>query len=332
MEGLNISLIQNNADGLESPVGLKLDKSHPTGKDRGKALANSGTSGQTYQQTPLPAETPELIVRYSAEITKFVVCGLCAFGVCCASYQPSQAQDTADKKNRRIELQAAEKSSDSKDKGDRDGWRNLLPQKSIDDWKKSDWEVTDFGVETQVTWNGKQLVLEMGDPLNGINYRKKDFPKQDFEIYLEAKRVEGSDFLCGLTFPVGKQFCSFVAGGWGGGVVGLSNVDGFDASENETSSYFDFKNGEWYKFRVRVDRQEIRTWINEKQFFIIAREGREFDTRIEMFASQPLGLSAYLSKVIVREFKWRPVVQPKKAQTKPKPKNDGVGGAVEPIE
>ena len=37
-----------------------------------------------------------------------------------------------------------------------------------------------------------------------------------------------------------------------GGVVGLSSIGGFDASENETTQFVEFKNGQWYKIRLRV--------------------------------------------------------------------------------
>lgn len=61
-------------------------------------------------------------------------------------------------------------------------------------------------------------------------------PVMNYELSLEAMRVDGSDFFCGLTFPVGSNFCSFIVGGWGGGVVGLSSLNSEDASQNETTN------------------------------------------------------------------------------------------------
>ena len=180
------------------------------------------------------------------------------------------------------------------------GWKPLLPKKGI-----KGWEITDFGVPGKVSRKEASLILEMGDPLNGINYTGKDFPTSDFEIYLEAKRLEGNDFLCGLTFPVGDEFCSFIAGGWGGYLVGLSSVDGFDASENATTTNHDFENGRWYRFKLRVDDEYVRAWIDDTEFFRQERKGHDFSTRIEVYASQPLGLCAYQSKVEIRKFQWR---------------------------
>ncbi len=186
--------------------------------------------------------------------------------------------------------------------GDKPQWKSLLPEKGMEGW-----EVTDFGGEGEVKRDGEQLVLGSGDPLTGINYKKGDFPTENYEIEVEAQRVDGNDFLCGLTFPVADEFCSLIAGGWGGGVVGLSSVDGYDASENATSLYQPFDNNKWYKFRVRVDPQHITAWINDKEAIKQEREGHEFSTRIEVYVSQPLGYCAFQSQVGIRNFRWRPL-------------------------
>jgi hypothetical protein len=183
----------------------------------------------------------------------------------------------------------------------KEGWKSLIEEKSLEGW-----ESTNFGGEGEVTVAGHEVTMESGDPLTGINY-KREFPKTNYEIELEAQRVDGSDFLCGLTFPVGKDHCSFIAGGWGGGVVGLSSIDGFDASENATTQFFQFKNGQWYKFRVRVDDKVIRAWIDDKMLVEQEREGHNFTLRGEVLASRPLGYCAFQSKVKIRNFRWRPV-------------------------
>lgn len=239
--------------------------------------------------------------------------------VCCC--QLSFGQDTLERPKSKAEKgassEAAEAAADVSSKQDakkeKDGWISLLPEKGLEGW-----EPTDFGSKGEVKRDGDMLVIEMGDPLNGVNYTKKDFPTENFEIVLEAQRVEGADFLCGLTFPVGKEFCSFVAGGWGGTVVGLSSMNGFDASENETSTFKQFENGKWYKFKVRVDDKQITTWIDDEELFVVDREGNEFSTRIEVYSSQPLGFCAFQSKVLVRDFKWRSIGAVKKDEaTKP---------------
>lgn len=184
----------------------------------------------------------------------------------------------------------------------KDDWRPLLSEKGLEGW-----QVTDFGGRGEVHRDGELLVLEKGDPLCGITTTRKDFPTDGYEIELEAMRIEGNDFLCGLTYPVGKEFCSLICGGWGGGLVGLSSVDGYDAAENSTSTHYEFKNGEWYKFRLRVDSENITAWINDKEMIKQERDGHEFSTRIEVYVSQPLGFCVFQSKVAVRNFRWRPL-------------------------
>jgi hypothetical protein len=111
-------------------------------------------------------------------------------------------------------------------------WKKLLPQKGLDGW-----ESTNFGGEGGVKIEDGVLTMERGEPLTGVTRLGKDFPTESFEMRWSAQRVDGSDFFAGVTFPVGKEHCSLIAGGWGGGLVGISSIDGNDASENETASY-----------------------------------------------------------------------------------------------
>ena len=91
------------------------------------------------------------------------------------------------------------------------------------------WEITNFGPQGPVYVSGDAIILGMGDGCTGITW-KGDFPVSGYEVTLEAKRVEGNDFFCGMTFPAGNMPCTFIVGGWGGTVVGLSSINGYDAS------------------------------------------------------------------------------------------------------
>ncbi len=182
----------------------------------------------------------------------------------------------------------------------KDGWKLLVQPDSL-----KDWEATQFGGEGDVKVDDGVLFLGMGDPLTGITWKGAAFPKNNFEIKLEARRMDGNDFLCGLTFPVGEKHASLIAGGWGGGTVGLSSVDGNDASENSTSTFRDFKNKEWYSFRVRVDDDHVTAWIDDERIFQQERKGHEFSVRAEVLSSRPLGFCVFQSKVEVRNFAWR---------------------------
>ncbi len=171
------------------------------------------------------------------------------------------------------------------------------------------WEKTKFGGEGDIEVKGGTLVIGAGNSLSGVHWTG-DYPKMNYEISLEAMRVDGSDFFCGLTFPVGDDSCSFICGGWGGGVVGLSSLDGSDASENETTGYEEFKNGQWYKIRVRVTDGKIEGWIDDKQRVDVDTEGKRIGVRIEVDLSRPLGIATYNTTAALRDIKIKPVDGP----------------------
>ncbi|HBE71407.1 MAG TPA: hypothetical protein DDW52_24950 [Planctomycetaceae bacterium] len=206
--------------------------------------------------------------------------------------------------------QDASKKEKAKEKDD--GWRKLLPAKGL-----GKWEVTDFGGEGKVTWNGKQLHLGIGQPMTGLHNPNDILPPEDYELSLRAQRVKGGDFFCCLTFPVGKQRCSFVAGGWGGSVTGISSVNGADASENETSSYSDFENGKWYRIKVQVTKESVKVWIDDEESVDLSRKYADLDTRIEVYGQEPLGVCTFMTEALIEDFKWRPI-------GKAKPKATGV--------
>ena len=88
-------------------------------------------------------------------------------------------------------------------------------------------------------------------------------PKTNFEITLEALKVQGSDFFCGLTFPVGASHATLVLGGWGGATTGISSIDGQDASENDTTKFLTYEKNKWYRIRMKVTPGKLETWIND---------------------------------------------------------------------
>ena len=96
------------------------------------------------------------------------------------------------------------------------------------------WKSTPFGGEGKVYVKDGAIVMEMGSDMTGVTWTGKP-PRSNYEISLEGMRIEGTDFFCTTTFPVGKEYCSLVMGGWGGSIVGLSSIDSYDASENATT-------------------------------------------------------------------------------------------------
>src|SRR5207248_8556470 len=130
------------------------------------------------------------------------------------------------------------------------------------------------------------------------------FPKINYEFALDAMRVTGSDFFCGLTVPVGDSFCSLIVGGWGGSLVGISSLDGMDASENETSKFMNFEKGRWYRIRLRVRETKIEAWIDRQKLIDVDTTGRKISLRpgdIEL--SKPVGLASWQTTAVFREIR-----------------------------
>ncbi|TWU51653.1 3-keto-disaccharide hydrolase [Rubripirellula reticaptiva] len=189
-------------------------------------------------------------------------------------------------------------------------------------WKplSAKWTACQFGGDgpTEITPNEKEgaaIKVEIGDPLSGVRW-DGEVAKENYEIEMEGRRTEGFDFFCGLTFPVGDSHVTFVLGGWGGGVVGISNIDGMDASENAQAFYKTFANGEWQKIRVRVDPEQIQCWINDKVAIEQTRSDHRFDLRYEMEVCRPLGLAAYMCKAEYRNIRVRELTKAELAEAK----------------
>ena len=170
-------------------------------------------------------------------------------------------------------------------------------------------ESINFGGEGEVSVKDGVLNLDMGT-MTGVVYTgdvEKLFGEglENYEITLDAMRVEGLDIFLGLTFPVGKGgHVSLVLGGWGGTVCGLSSLDGLNASENTTTTYEDYKDNTWHKTRIRVTTEKVECWVNGKQIVDVKRaDYKEFDTHGMVTDSKPFGVFTYQTWGAYRAFK-----------------------------
>ena len=184
---------------------------------------------------------------------------------------------------------------------DKKAWKPLFNGKDLDGWK-----VTNFGGEGEVKVEGKgELVIYEGVDLSGITTTRKDLPTANYEVEFEAQRAKGSDFFVGYTFPVGEDACSFIMGGWGGGICGISSLDFMDASENSTTHYADFALGKWYTVRVRVTDKLIQAWIDKDEVATVEREYHDIDVRFEMDVCKPMGFATYQTVGKIRNARIR---------------------------
>ncbi|MCH8192508.1 MAG: DUF1080 domain-containing protein [Planctomycetes bacterium] len=176
---------------------------------------------------------------------------------------------------------------------------SLFDGRSLGNWKK-----TDFFGQGEVSVENQTIVLGQGQDMTGITWAGP-LLRMNYEIRLEAKRVAGNDFFCGLTVPVGDQYCSFICGGWGGGLVGISNVDWYDAANNQTSRHVDFNNGQWYTIHVRVTEKLLQAWIDGELMVDLDTEQHRFSVRMEVDKSRPLGVATWQTAAALRNISIR---------------------------
>lgn len=186
-------------------------------------------------------------------------------------------------------------------------WEELFDGKTLSGWAPSGFE-SEGPVRVQRAFKGGPAILiEKGTTLSGITrLNGATLPRTNYELTLEAMRIEGGDFFCGLTFPVGDSACTFVVGGWGGMVVGISSINNDDAAENETTTGMEFADNRWYRIHVRVTDQKIEAWINDEQRVDVAWKEKKISLRPgDIQKSLPLGIATYMTTAAVRNIRLR---------------------------
>jgi len=180
------------------------------------------------------------------------------------------------------------------------GWQALFDGKTLQGWKP-----TSFPGGGKTGCEQGLILMESGSPFTGIT-RVERIPTMDYEVTLEALRLSGSDFFCGLTVPVLNSSCSLIVGGWGGSLVGISSLDGRDASENETTRTMDFENGRWYRIRVRVTSARLEAWIDEQQVANVVTTNKRIAVRSgDIELSQPFGICCWQTFAACRNLQIR---------------------------
>lgn len=164
------------------------------------------------------------------------------------------------------------------------------------------WVITNFGPQGPVYVSGSEIILGMGDGCTGITW-KKDFPRVNYKVTLDARRVEGNDFFCGITFPVGKEYCSLIIGGWAGATVGLSCINGLDAAENETTRLMNFEKNRWYNICLEVKENEIKASIDSVLVVDFRKGSKRLSIRPEVELSKPFGIASWNTRAALKNIR-----------------------------
>lgn len=174
----------------------------------------------------------------------------------------------------------------------------------LQDWKVLD----DFSGNAGAEFSDEGICSILpGQPISAIRYEGPwELPVTEYEISFQARRVEGQDFFAALTFPVNSidTCATFVAGGWGGALTGISCVDGMDASANSTGMTQNYAQGEWYSFRIEVVPESIKVWNGSAIIVNLPLEGRKISLRPgELEYSAPFGLGTYQTRGEIRHLR-----------------------------
>ncbi len=169
------------------------------------------------------------------------------------------------------------------------------------------WEPIQFGGEGEVTVTEKGTIeFDFGAIMTGVKWSEEPPATSNYEIELDAMKLDGNDFFCALTFPVRDSHATFVIGGWGGGIVGISSVDDLDASENETMNVEGFENGVWYHIKVRVTDEKVEAWIDDRQMVDLELGDKKISLRpgdIELCV--PIGIASFMTRAQYKDIQLR---------------------------
>jgi len=175
------------------------------------------------------------------------------------------------------------------------------------------WNVLDdgfFDAAGKVLAEGGRLTLSAGSDMTGIQWAGA-MPKDNYQVQLEAMRVEGDDFFCGMTFPVAGGHATLICGGWGGQLVGLSNVDGYAAVENMTTATMEFERNRWYAIDLMVTEGHVTVWIDSEKVIDLATEKHKFDVWLQQEDTRPFGFTSYATTGALRNIRLRRLESPK---------------------
>jgi hypothetical protein len=172
-----------------------------------------------------------------------------------------------------------------------------------------DWQPLDLPSQAKVNVENGELHLGRGDGVSGVKYiGKRPIPVVDYELTWEGKKVDGVDFFAAVTFPVRdlSTCATFINGGWGGGVTGISCIDDLAANENNTTALVTYEDGKWYRFRLQVSAEMMTAYVDDKQVLKTLIKDKKISLRSgDIEACAPFGFASYMTKGAVRNIQFR---------------------------
>lgn len=169
------------------------------------------------------------------------------------------------------------------------------------DFKNDFWKNSQFHYTGEVELSDSSVILHRGGYMTGMTWHGPVM-RDHYKIEFDARRIEGMDFFCGLTFPIADEPCSLILGGWGGYTTGLSSINGLDAGNNETMNSFIFENATWYHISLWIETDRIHANVNDYEIFDVKRADKTFSVRYEVEESIPLGIATFNTTGEIQNF------------------------------
>ncbi|MEZ6086453.1 MAG: hypothetical protein R3C05_00145 [Pirellulaceae bacterium] len=159
----------------------------------------------------------------------------------------------------------------------------------------------DFADRGDISLDDGVLKIGRGKPASGLSFHGP-LPDKFYKLTWEARRVDGSDFFCGMTFPIRGSHATLIVGGWGGGVIGISNIDNMSAVENQTTDYREFEMNRWYQFELEVGQTALIFKIDDETVIDLNHDNLKYSIWWEQEQMTPIGIATWHTASEIRKL------------------------------
>lgn len=209
-------------------------------------------------------------------------------------------------------------------------WRSIFDGERLGRWIPiTRIDATDLAdpVPGEVEIDGRQLVLNPGDPLTGVSWFGP-MPTDEFEVTVETK-IDDAEMLS-VAFPVGTERAAIQLDA-GNRKAGLYHVDGTDPRDNPMAAIFDGAVAGWHQLRIRVTAQHVQAWLNGQPIANQDRLESTFGAPDGYHPMHPLSMVASNGSASLRNIRIR-TLEPENEPTDPTDPNKPEGPDKPPVE
>jgi len=182
------------------------------------------------------------------------------------------------------------------------GWRSLFDGKTLRGWRKS--TRGKFARPGAVLVEDGAIVVGGGRPWTAVVCTQK-LPTLDYELELEARRVNGLEDFCDMLFPVGTGYGRLMAGGDGGGRLAVSVKTPVAEGEGTVRTWRRFHSDRWYRLRLRVSRARFEVFVDDQRLLDAPTASTGVELRDGYEDLVPLGIFTWNTRSHVRNIRFR---------------------------